>query len=254
MTFYLTTPIYYVNSTPHIGHAYTTLAADILVRHHGQRGEDTFFLTGTDEHASKVYRVAEEQGLDPKVYVDQIAEKWREVPEQVGADIDFFIRTTDEGHKRFVQEFVQRIYDNGDIYEDTYSGLYCVGCEAFKSEDELVDGKCPDHGTVPEWIEEKNYFFRLSRYQEPLLKLYDERPDFVLPEFRRNEARSFIAGRARGLQPQPGRTALGRSGPLGPGAGRLRLGRRADQLRQRADVCEARARTCASATGRTSGT
>ena len=197
MTFYLTTPIYYVNSTPHIGHAYTTLAADILVRHHRQRGEDTFFLTGTDEHASKVYRVAEEEGLDPKVYVDQIAEKWREVPEKVNADIDFFIRTTDEGHKAFVQDFVQRIYDNGDIYEDTYAGLYCVGCEAFKSEEELVDGKCPEHDTVPEWIEEKNYFFRLSKYQEPLLKLYDERPDFVQPDFRRNEARSFIAG---GLQ------------------------------------------------------
>ncbi|HEX2293359.1 MAG TPA: methionine--tRNA ligase [Gaiellaceae bacterium] len=197
MSFYLTTPIYYVNATPHIGHAYTTLTADILVRHHRQRGEDTFFLTGTDEHASKVYRVAEEEGLDPKVYVDRIAEQWREVPEVVGADIDFFIRTTDEGHKRFVQEFVQRIYDNGDIYEDTYAGLYCVGCEAFKSEDELVDGKCPDHGTVPEWIEEKNYFFRLSRYQEPLLRLYDERPDFVQPDFRRNEARSFVAG---GLQ------------------------------------------------------
>ena len=197
MTFYLTTPIYYVNSTPHIGHAYTTLAADILVRHHRQRGEDTFFLTGTDEHGSKVYRVAEEEGLDPKVYVDQIAEKWREVPEQVNAAIDFFIRTTDEGHKAFVQDFVQRIYDNGDIYEDTYAGLYCVGCEAFKSEEELVDGKCPEHDTVPEWIEEKNYFFRLSKYQEPLLKLYDERPDFVQPDFRRNEARSFIAG---GLQ------------------------------------------------------
>jgi methionyl-tRNA synthetase len=194
MSFYLTTPIYYVNSTPHIGHAYTTLAADILVRHHEQRGEDTFFLTGTDEHASKVYRVAEEEGLDPKVYVDQIAEKWREIPEKVDAEIDFFIRTTDEGHKAFVQDFVQRIYDNGDIYEDTYAGLYCVGCEAFKNEDELVDGKCPEHDTVPEWIEEKNYFFRLSKYQEPLLRLYDERPDFVLPDFRRNEARSFIAG------------------------------------------------------------
>ena len=197
MTFYLTTPIYYVNSTPHIGHAYTTLAADILVRQHRQRGEDTFFLTGTDEHASKVYRVAEEQGLDPKVYVDQIAEKWRAVPELVGAEIDFFIRTTDEGHKRFVEEFVQRIYDNGDIYEDTYAGLYCVGCETFKTEDELVDGKCPEHDTVPEWIEEKNHFFRLSAYQDRLLQLYDERPDFVLPDFRRNEARSFIAS---GLQ------------------------------------------------------
>jgi methionyl-tRNA synthetase len=192
MTYCLTTPIYYVNSSPHIGHAYTTLAADILVRHHRQRGEDTFFLTGTDEHASKVYRAAEAEGLDPKTYVDQIAEKWRELPERIDADIDFFIRTTDEGHKQFVQDFVQRIYDNSDIYEGTYAGLYCVGCEAFKTEDELVDGKCPEHDTVPEWIEEKNYFFRLSAYQERLLELYDERPKFVQPTFRYNEARSFI--------------------------------------------------------------
>jgi len=197
MSFYLTTPIYYVNSTPHIGHAYTTIAADILVRHHKQRGEETFFLTGTDEHASKVYRVAEERGLDPKTYVDQIAESWKELPRTVGADYDFFIRTSDEGHKRFVQEFIQRIYDNGHIYQDVYAGLYCVGCEAFKTEAELVDGKCPEHGTVPEWIEETNYFFRLSAFQERLLELYDSRTDFVLPRFRYNEARSFIEG---GLQ------------------------------------------------------
>ena len=127
MRYYLTTPIYYVNASPHIGHAYTTIAADVLVRHHRQRGEETFFLTGTDEHASKVYRVAEEQGLDPKAYVDEIVEKyWRELPKRVDAEYDFFIRTTDEGHKRFVQEFLQRIYDNGDIYQDVYSGLYCV--------------------------------------------------------------------------------------------------------------------------------
>src|SRR4051794_33558411 len=196
-SFYITTPIYYVNSTPHIGHAYTTIAADILTRHHKQRGEATFFLTGTDEHASKVYRVAEEQGLDPKTYVDQIAESWRELPRLVDADYDFFIRTTDEGHKRFVQDFIQRIYDNGHIYQDTYAGLYCVGCEAFKTEAELVDGKCPEHGIEPEWIEETNYFFRLSAFQQQLLDLYDARPDFVLPRFRYNEARSFIAG---GLQ------------------------------------------------------
>jgi methionyl-tRNA synthetase len=194
MRYYLTTPIYYVNATPHIGHAYTTIAADVLVRHHRQRGEETFFLTGTDEHASKVYRVAEEQGLDAKTYVDQIAEYWRELPRRVNADYDFFIRTTDEGHKRFVQEFLQRIYDNGDIYQDVYSGLYCVGCEEFKSEADLVDGLCPEHGIPPERIEEKNYFFRLSSYQERLLALYDERPDFVLPRFRYNEARSFIEG------------------------------------------------------------
>ncbi|HYX89040.1 MAG TPA: methionine--tRNA ligase [Gaiellaceae bacterium] len=194
MRFYLTTPIYYVNATPHIGHAYTTIAADVLVRHHRQRGEETFFLTGTDEHASKVYRVAEEQGLDAQTYVDQIVGYWRELPRRVNVDYDFFIRTTDEGHKRFVQEFLARIYDNGDIYQDVYSGLYCVGCEEFKSEADLVDGLCPEHGIPPEHIEEKNYFFRLSAYQERLLALYDERPDFVLPRFRYNEARSFIEG------------------------------------------------------------
>jgi methionyl-tRNA synthetase len=194
MRYYLTTPIYYVNATPHIGHAYTTIAADVLVRHHRQRGEETFFLTGTDEHASKVYRVADEQGLDPKTYVDRIAEDWRELPKRVDADYDFFIRTTDEGHKRFVQEFLQRIYDNGDIYQDVYAGLYCVQCEEFKSEADLVDGLCAEHGIPPEYIEEKNYFFRLSAYQDRLLALYDEQPEFVLPRFRYNEARSFIEG------------------------------------------------------------
>jgi methionyl-tRNA synthetase len=194
MRYYLTTPIYYVNSSPHIGHAYTTIAADALVRHHRQRGDETFFLTGTDENASKVYRVAEEQGLDPKTYVDEIVEQWRELPKRVGAEYDFFIRTTDEGHHRFVQDFLQRIYDNGDIYQDVYSGLYCVGCEEFKNEADLVDGLCPEHGTPPERIEETNYFFRLSAYQDRLLALYDEQADFVLPRFRYNEARSFIAG------------------------------------------------------------
>jgi methionyl-tRNA synthetase len=192
-TFYLTTPIYYVNSTPHIGHAYTTIAADILVRHHRQRGEDAFFLTGTDEHASKVYRVAEERGLDPKAFVDGIVEEnWRPLAGLVGAEPDFFIRTTDDEHKAFVQEFVERLRANGHIYEGTYEGLYCVGHETFISEDELVDGKCPEHGTVPEFIEEQNWFFRLSAFQAPLLRLYDERPDFVLPSFRYNEARSLI--------------------------------------------------------------
>ena len=197
MRFYVTTPIYYINSTPHIGHAYTTIAADILVRHHRQRGDETFFLTGTDEHASKVARVAEEQGLEPKEYADQIVVHWRALPERINARPDFFIRTTDEGHKAFVQEFLQRIYDNGDIYEDTYEGLYCVGCEAFKTEAELVDGKCPEHGVEPEYIREQNYFFRLSAYQDRLLELYEQRPDFVLPKSRANEARSFIE---QGLQ------------------------------------------------------
>ena len=198
MRFYLTTPIYYVNSTPHIGHAYTTAMGDVLVRNHAQRGDETFFLTGVDEHATKVWRVAQEQGLEPQEYADRIAVPWRELPERLNASVDFFIRTSDEGHKAFVRDFLQRMYDNGDIYQDVYAGFYCVGCEAFKSEDELTeDGLCPIHLTKPEWIEETNYFFRLSAYQDKLLALYDARPDFVLPGFRFNEARSFIAG---GLQ------------------------------------------------------
>lgn len=199
MRYYLTTPIYYVNASPHIGHAYTTIAADTLVRHHRQRGDETFFLTGSDENASRNVRAAEAAGVDPKTFVDQLVEDhWRPLPERVGASVDFFIRTTDEGHHRFVQEFVQRIYDNGHIYEDTYAGLYCIGCEEFKSEDDLTaDGLCPDHGVKPEWIEERNWFFRLSAFQDDLLRLYDQRPDFVLPAFRYNEARSFIEGGLR---------------------------------------------------------
>jgi methionyl-tRNA synthetase len=197
MRFYVTTPIYYVNDTPHIGHAYTTIAADILARHHRQRGDDTFFLTGVDEHADKVARVALDQGLSPRDYADQIVVAWRDLPQRLSATNDFFIRTSDDGHKRFVQNFLQRIYDNGDVYQDVYAGWYCVGCEAFKTEDELVDGNCPIHNRPAEWLEEKNWFFRLSAYQDQLLALYDERPDFVLPGFRYNEARSFIASGLR---------------------------------------------------------
>jgi methionyl-tRNA synthetase len=194
--YYVTTPIYYVNSTPHIGHAYTTVAADILARNQRQRGVETFFLTGVDEHAAKVARVAAEQGLSPQEYADQIVDVWRELPERLNASNDFFIRTSDEEHKAFVQGFLQRLYDNGHVYQDVYAGLYCLGCEAFKTEADLVDGKCPEHDRVPEWIEERNWFFRLSSFQQQLLELY-ERADFVLPGFRANEARSFIE---RGLQ------------------------------------------------------
>ena len=191
-TFYVTTPIYYVNATPHVGHAYTTIAADILVRHRRQRGEETFFLTGTDEHGSNIPRVAQEAGLDLEEFVDRNAAAFREMTERINASNDFFIRTTDERHEARVQEFLQRIYDREHIYEGVYAGLYCTRCEAFYTEDELVDGLCPQHGIPPEFVEEKNYFFRLSAYQEPLLRLYDERPEFVLPRIRYNEARRFI--------------------------------------------------------------
>ena len=192
MSYYITTPIYYVNSTPHIGHAYTTIAADVVARHHRQRGEETFFLTGTDENGTKIAQAAEAEGLDPRSFVDKMAAIWRELPVRVNASNDFFIRTTDDEHKAVVQEFVQRIYDAGEIYEDTYRGLYCVACESFYSESDLLDGKCPQHGTVPEYFEERNYFFRLSAYQDVLLRLYDDNPEFVLPRIRYNEARRFI--------------------------------------------------------------
>jgi methionyl-tRNA synthetase len=197
MPYYLTTPIYYVNDKPHIGHAYTTMLADVLVRHRRQRGEETFFLTGVDEHATKVARVAEEQGLAPQEYVDRISELWRALPARLNASNDFFIRTSDEGHKRFVRDFLQRIHDAGHVYEGVYAGWYCVGCEAYKTEEELVDGNCPIHERPVEWLEQRNWFFRLSAFEDELLAIYDARPDFVQPGFRFNEARSFIAG---GLQ------------------------------------------------------
>jgi methionyl-tRNA synthetase len=190
--FYLTTPIYYVNATPHIGHAYTTIVADILARHHRLRGDETFFLTGTDEHGTNIPRRAAEAGLEVKDFVDRNAAAFEEMTRRINASNDFFIRTTDPRHQVAVQEFVQRIHDRGDIYEGVYAGLYCPRCEAFYTEAELVDGKCPVHGIEPERVEEKNWFFRLSAYQDRLLALYDENPEFVLPRFRYNEARSFI--------------------------------------------------------------
>jgi len=191
---FLTTPIYYVNAQPHLGHAYTTIAADMYARHMRQRGEDVFFLTGTDEHGDKNARVAAEAGLTPKEFVDGNSAAFRRMTEDVRATQDFFIRTTDPEHMRFVQDFLQILKDNGHVYEGTYEGLYCTGCEAFYREEELVDGLCPDHGTKPEWLQESNWFFRLSTFAEPLLAHYDANPGFVSPPSRWNEARSFIAG------------------------------------------------------------
>jgi methionyl-tRNA synthetase len=190
--FYLTTPIYYVNATPHIGHAYTTIVADILARHHRQRGDETYFLTGTDEHGTNIPRIAREAGLDVQEFVDRNAAAFEEMTRRINASNDFFIRTTDPRHEAAVQEFVQRIHDAGHIYEGVYAGLYCPRCEAFYTEAELLDGKCPVHGIVPEYVEEKNWFFRLSAFQDRLLELYDANREFVLPGFRYNEARSFI--------------------------------------------------------------
>jgi len=197
-TFYITTPIYYVNDVPHIGHAYTTVACDVIARYHRLRGEKVFFLTGTDEHGEKVAQSAEEHGVEPKAWADSMIPRWREVWERLQISFDDFIRTTEERHERPVQEFVQRLYDRGDIYQGIYRGPYCVSCEEFKVEGELLEGNlCPIHGQPVEWLEEENYFFRLSKYREELLRLYEEHPEFVQPRERRNEVVSFVRG---GLQ------------------------------------------------------
>ena len=190
--FYLTTPIYYLNGEPHFGHAYTTIATDILARYHRQKGDDVFFLTGTDEHGNKVAQAAAERGLSPREHVDELSQKFREMTATVGATADFFMRTTDAGHERFVQDFVQRMYDNGDIEKRSYGGLYCTHCEGFWKEDDLVDGSCPDHGVPPEWLEEENYYFLLSRYQDRLSDYFRANPDWVRPKTRYNEALSFV--------------------------------------------------------------
>lgn len=186
-TFYVTTPIYYVNDVPHLGHAYTTVAADMICRFRRMQGRKVHFLTGTDEHGEKILRTAEAKGMSPKEWTDSIVPRWTEVWKALDISNDDFIRTTEERHEGPVQEFVQALYDKGDIYLGTYKGLYCVGCEAFKVEDELVDGKCPLHGTEPDVVEEDNYFFRLSNYAARLIELYAQDERAVMPESRRNE-------------------------------------------------------------------
>ena len=186
-TFYVTTPIYYVNDVPHLGHAYTTVTADMICRFRRMQGRKVHFLTGTDEHGEKILRTAEAKGMSPKEWTDSIVPRWTEVWKTLDISNDDFIRTTEERHEEPVQKFVQALYDKGEIYLGTYKGLYCVGCEAFKVEDELVDGKCPLHGTEPDVVEEENYFFRLSNYAQRLIDLYEEDERAVMPEARRNE-------------------------------------------------------------------
>jgi methionyl-tRNA synthetase len=193
VSFYVTTPIYYVNGEPHLGHAYSTIAADILARHHRQRGEDVFFLTGTDEHGEPVTQEAEREGVDPRELGDRYAPRFKELAAKVNASNDFFIRTTDEGHMKRVQEVVQRVHDNGHVYEGTYEGWYCPRCADFKTESEILEGnRCPIHKIELTREKQENWFFKLSAFQEPLERLYEERPDFVQPDFRRNEALAFI--------------------------------------------------------------
>ncbi len=195
MSFYVTTPIYYVNAEPHLGHAYTTIGADILARHMRQRGEDVFFLSGTDEHGEPVAHAAQVQGLEPRELANRNSQRFRDLMPKINASIDFFIRTSDDEHVAKVQEVMQRVHDNGHVYEGTYEGYYCPRCADFKTETEMGPGhSCPIHEIELELETEQNWFFRLSSFQEPLERLYAERPDFVEPDFRRNEALAFIKG------------------------------------------------------------
>jgi methionyl-tRNA synthetase len=198
MAFYITTPIFYVNAEPHLGHAYSTIAADVFARHMRQRGEDVFFLTGTDEHGEPVELAAKKEGITPKELADRNAPRFAAMAKSVNASNDFFIRTSDTRHTDRVAEVIQRVYDSGHVYEGTYEGWYCPRCADFKTERELGPGNtCPIHEIPLELETEQNWFFRLSAFQDRLVDLYEREPLFVVPDFRRNEALSFIKG---GLQ------------------------------------------------------
>jgi methionyl-tRNA synthetase len=198
MSFYITTPIYYVNAQPHLGHAYTTIAADVLARHMRQRGEDVFFLTGTDEHGEPVADAARAQGLEPKELADRNAERFKSLMPRLEASNDFFIRTSDPQHMACVQHVLQKVHDNGCTYKGLYEGWYCPRCADFKVENEILEGNlCPIHEIPLIREQEDNWFFRLSSFQGPLERLYEEQRDFVMPARHYNEARSFIG---QGLQ------------------------------------------------------
>jgi methionyl-tRNA synthetase len=191
--FYVTTPIYYVNDVPHIGHAYTTVTADALARWHRLLGDDTWFLTGTDEHGLKVQRAAEAAGRSPLEHADATSSRFREIWDLLDISYDDYIRTTEPRHHAAVQAFLQKVYDNGHIYKGTYEGLYCVSCEAYYTEADLLDGvNCPIHNRPVETLSEDNWFFRLSAFTQPLLDWYEANPDAVSPSGKRNEALGII--------------------------------------------------------------
>jgi len=190
--FYVTTPIYYVNDVPHIGHAYTTVIADALARWHRLTGDDTTFLTGTDEHGLKVARAAAEQGRTPQEHADLTSARFREAWDLLDISYDDYIRTTEPRHHEAVQRFLQQVYDNGWIEQGTYEGLYCVSCEAYYTDDDLIEGNCPIHRRPVEHLQEENWFFKLSAFEQPLLDWYAAHPDAVQPEGKRNEALGLI--------------------------------------------------------------
>ena len=207
-TLYLTTPIYYVNARPHLGHAYTTIAADAMVRYRRLAGDDVRFLTGTDEHGDNIARAATAAGVSPQAYADEISATFREMWKSLGISNDDFIRTTEARHKKIVREVLQKLWDAGEIYLGTYGGHYCFGCERFYTEKEIVDGKCPDHQRPLEWIEEQNYFFKMSKYQDWLIGYIKDRPDLIQPGRYRNEILGFLRDPLQDLSISRPRTRL----------------------------------------------
>ncbi|HMH53085.1 MAG TPA: methionine--tRNA ligase [Candidatus Acidoferrum sp.] len=191
-TFYLTTPIYYVNDRPHLGHAYTTILADTMARYHRLAGDDVWLLTGTDEHGDKIAQAAAKAGVTPQAMADQNSAVFRETWAALGIEYSDYIRTTEPRHKTIVQAILQQLWDAGEIYLGRYGGQYCVGCERFYTEKEIVDGKCPDHQTPLTFIEEENYFFRMSKYQGWLIEYIESHPGFIRPERYRNEVLGFL--------------------------------------------------------------
>ena len=196
-TFYITTPIYYPSGNAHIGHSYCTVASDAIARYRRMQGYDVMFLTGTDEHGLKIEQKAEAEGVTPKQYVDKIVANFQKLWKLLNISNDRFIRTTDDYHVKAVQKIFRELYDRGDIYKGKYDGWYCTPCESFWTETQLKDGKCPDCGREVKWAEEEAYFFRLSKYADRILKLYEEHPEFIQPESRKNEMIAFIK---QGLQ------------------------------------------------------
>ena len=197
--FYITTPIYYVNDAPHVGHAYTTVNADAMARWHRLLGDETKFLTGTDEHGQKIADAAEQNGVTPQEWTDRTSARFREAWDALGISYDDFIRTTEPRHYESVQKFLTAIYENGYIYKDVYQGLYCVSCEDYYTAESSVEGKCPIHGRALTEMEEENWFFKLSAFEDRLIQHYEDHPGFVTPETKRNEAFSFIKGGLRDI-------------------------------------------------------
>ncbi len=199
MKFYITTPIYYPNDIPHIGHAYTTIAADVLSRWNKSRGNNVFFLTGTDDHGKKIAQTAKKAGKTPKEFTDELIPKFKEAWKKLNIKYDRFIRTTDKDHEKVVSKILQLVYDKGDIYKGTYEGFYCTGCEAYYTEKDIENNRCPIHKTEVEKLKQESYFFKLSKYKKKLLDLYNKNPEFILPDSKRKEIISRVKKELRDL-------------------------------------------------------